>query len=452
MKNSPSLPKEFEDRIRHQLGVEYPDFIESLQKPSPVSIRINPCKVNHWEGESIPWTKFGLYLNERPVFTLDPHFHAGAFYVQEASSMLLEQALVQSVDLTSSLRVLDLSAAPGGKSTHVASLLSSDSLLVSNEVIRTRATILSENMQKWGYHNCMITCNDPKDFQALEGFFDVIIIDAPCSGEGLFRKDPEAMNEWSEESVQLCALRQRRIVADVLPALKENGHLIYSTCTYNAAENEDNLIWLTQQSEFDFKPLNLNPAWGVELIHKDNAVAYRCYPHKVKGEGFFISVLQKKSASGQVRIKSRNRFTLASRKITEQLTNWLLHADRFSFIQQDNLLITLPNEKFEDIQFLSAQLNVITKGTAVAEIKHEKLIPEHAFALSIHINREYFQQVNLSFGQALAYLRKENFQLEDHRKGFALLSYEKNPLGWVNLLGNRFNNLYPSSWRIRMSS
>jgi 16S rRNA C967 or C1407 C5-methylase (RsmB/RsmF family)/NOL1/NOP2/fmu family ribosome biogenesis protein len=450
MKNPPSLPKEFEERMRTELGNGFDAFLESLQKPSPVSIRLNPNKVSEIEGDSIPWTNYGKYLTERPIFTLDPALHAGAYYVQEASSMLLEQAFVQSTDLTQSLRILDLSAAPGGKSTHILSLINTNSLLVSNEVIRSRASILSENIQKWGHANVVVTCNDPTDFKRLEGFFDVILVDAPCSGEGLFRKDPDAMNEWSINNVQLCSQRQRRILSDVLPALKEGGILIYSTCTFNEQENENNLIWLAQAEEVEFIPLTLEHSWGIETIQKDPAIGYRCYPHKVKGEGFFISVLRKKTSTKQLRINSKKRFTFASKKIAEQLKDWMLHSDQFDFIQQENLLIALPISFCNDILFLHEHLHVVTKGTAVAEVKHDKLIPEHAVGLSIHLNEAHFQKIKLTLDQALLYLRKEVFVLEDERKGFALVKYKENSIGWVNLLGHRFNNLYPSAWRIRM--
>lgn len=438
--------------MRSELGPGFDDFVETLQKASPVSIRLNPEKNRLTYADPIPWSRYGKYLTERPVFTLDPALHAGAYYVQEASSMLLEQALVQSTDLTKPLRVLDLCAAPGGKSTHILSLINSDSLLVSNEVIRSRTSVLSENIQKWGYPNVVVTGNDPENFNRLEGYFDVIVVDAPCSGEGLFRKDPDAMTEWSIDNVQLCSQRQRRILSDVLPALKENGILIYSTCTFNEQENERNLIWLAQEKAFEFIPLSIDPAWGVETIQKENAIGYRCYPHQVKGEGFFISVLQKRISSKELRFKSKRRFTYAPKKIIERLNEWILHPDQFDFIQQENLLITIPVLLCEDVQLIQERLNIVTKGTAVAEVKHDKLIPEHAFALSIHLNEEHFQKINLTLDQALRYLRKETFAWDEERKGFALVKYQENSLGWVNLLGNRFNNLYPSAWRIRMGS
>src|SRR5688572_6493565 len=217
------------------------------------SIRINPVKQSKIQNpkSKIPWTETGYYLEQRPSFTFDPLFHAGTYYVQEASSMFLEQALKQTVDLSKSLRVLELCAAPGGKSTHIQSLISKDSLLVSNEVIRSRANVLKDNIIKWGCANVMVTNNDPKDFARLENYFDVIVVDAPCSGSGLFRREPDAMEEWSLNNVALCSQRQQRILADVWPALKKDAVLIYSTCSYSRSEEEDILEWMTAQLSTD---------------------------------------------------------------------------------------------------------------------------------------------------------------------------------------------------------
>src|ERR1044071_5586576 len=205
-----------------------------------------------WSMDKIPWTEYGHYLSQRPSFTFDPLFHAGCYYVQEASSMFLEQALKQTIDLSKPLRVLDLCAAPGGKSTHILSLISKDSLLVSNEVIRSRAKILKDNIVKWGYSNVVVTNNDPKDFQRLENHFDVIVVDAPCSGSGLFRREPEAIEEWSINNVQLCCQRQQRILADIIPALKGGGILIYSTCSYSPQEDEQIVQWMRNEFPLDY--------------------------------------------------------------------------------------------------------------------------------------------------------------------------------------------------------
>jgi len=446
--NNP-FPLAFETRMRQRLGSEWPAFEKIHQTTSPVSIRVNPKKKNNLYHERIPWTQFGYYLNERPVFTLDPSFHAGAYYVQEASSMFLEQ-VVRQVIIDQPVRVLDLCAAPGGKSTHLLSLLSEDSLLVTNEVIRSRASILSENIQKWGHANVMVTNNDPEHFQKLEGFFDVIVVDAPCSGEGLFRKDAEAMSEWSTDNVNLCSQRQRRIVSDVWPSLKENGVLIYCTCTYSEEENENNLLWLSNEQDTEFLSIPFPSEWNVETIQKEKAIGYRFYPHRVNGEGFFIAAVKKRSEQNSISTRSRKIFQPATRKVKEQLNSWFIQPEQFEIIQQEDLLIQIPSSLYEEMQFLSNQLHIVNKGTAIAELKHEKLIPEHAFALSIHINSENFKQIDLTKDQALAYLSKENISIGEGQKGFALMTYEENRLGWANLLGNRVNNLYPSNWRIRM--
>ena len=256
------------------------------------SIRINPSKIAEsskalsfgegW-GEVIPWTQYGFYLKERPSFTFDPLFHAGCYYVQEASSMFLEQALKQTVDLSKPLKILDLCAAPGGKSTHIQSLISKESLLVSNEVIKSRNNILKDNIIKWGCKNVVVTNNDPKDFARLENYFDVIVVDAPCSGSGLFRKEPDAIDYWSENNVQLCSQRQQRILADVLPALKKDGVLIYSTCSYSREEDEGIVSWMNEELQIADCKLQIEGRFNiVESSH-----GYRFWPDKLKGEGVF---------------------------------------------------------------------------------------------------------------------------------------------------------------------
>jgi len=447
------LPPEFEVRMKEQLGEEYIDFSQALQDVPPVSIRFNPKKAIRQDyGSQIPWTKEGRYLSSRPIFTLDPHFHAGAYYVQEASSMFLEQAVIQSIDKSKPLRVLDLCAAPGGKSTHLLSLVNSESLLVSNDVIRSRASILSENIQKWGYHNVIVTNNDPEDFQHLEGFFDLIVIDAPCSGEGLFRKDKEAMNEWSPDAIEICCHRQQRILNAIWPSLKQGGVLIYSTCTYNEKENEENLLWLKNKKELEFIAIKCDDNWGIQEVKEGALIGYRLYPHKVKGEGFFISVIRKLEATQSIKLKSRFALQLVPSKTKERLKSWLHNFDEKEFFLLDDLICMFPESRVTDLELIISSLKTILKGTSVATQKHEKLVPEHAFSLSTEINRGIFTQLNLTKDQALSFLRKDNLMLEGGQKGFALANFEGSVLGWVNLLGNRINNMYPSSWRIRMES
>ncbi|HEV8512481.1 MAG TPA: RsmB/NOP family class I SAM-dependent RNA methyltransferase, partial [Cyclobacteriaceae bacterium] len=375
------FPPAFTQRMQAKLQEDWNKFLSAHTLPSPISIRINPLKSGRKDLEKILWTDFGYYLEQRPSFTFDPLFHGGAYYVQEASSMFLEQALKQTVDLSQPLKVLDLCAAPGGKSTHLLSLLNDQSLLVSNETIRSRATILAENIQKWGNNNVIVTNNDPEDFQQLEGFFDVIVVDAPCSGEGLFRKDPDASKEWSEESVELCALRQQRILSQVWPSLKENGILIYCTCTYNEKENEDNLNWLIKEKGAESIKLKADRDWGVEEINVKNTFGYRFYPHKTKGEGFFISVIQKKDEQHETSIHRKKTFDHPPTKIKERLSDWFKNSEEAEFVKHDDLILALPKNYLFEIEFLSKFLKVIQKGTALATAKHEKLIPEHAFAL-----------------------------------------------------------------------
>jgi 16S rRNA C967 or C1407 C5-methylase (RsmB/RsmF family)/NOL1/NOP2/fmu family ribosome biogenesis protein len=447
------LPREFKDFIQRKLGSAFTAFEAALQAPSPTSIRINPKK-NHLSNglADVPWSKYGRYLPSRPVFTLDPFFHAGVYYVQEASSMFLEQAFLQQVNLNHPLNVLDLSAAPGGKSTHILSLIDNAGLLVANEVIRSRATVLDENIQKWGYSNCVVTNSDPKDFESLEGFFDVIVVDAPCSGEGLFRKDPDAMREWSTHNVELCSSRQRRIVIDVWPALKESGIFIYCTCTYNEKENEENLKWFSQQKGIEFLRINIEPEWKVDEVMHDNVIGYQFFPHKIKGEGFFIAVMRKVDTQATTRIKSKNPFVQPTKKISDELKSWISRPDVNAFIQHSDRVLFFPANKITEAEFIRQHVRLVGMGTAMATVKHDKLIPEHALALSIDLKKEHFTTIDLSRADAIKYLRKDPLTIEGYKKGYALICFEGIPIGWVNVLDNRINNLYPSEWRIKMSA
>jgi len=240
MKTEDNLPAEFAGRMRSRLGSESETFFRALGDEAVVSVRYNPLKLALPANlKAVPWCRTGAYLDQRPVFTFDPAIHAGCYYVQEASSMFLEQAVVQLKLHEKKILALDLCASPGGKTTHLASLLHPDSLILSNETIQSRLAPLKENVIKWGSGNVLVTQNDPADFASLESFFDLVVIDAPCSGEGLFRKDHDSMQQWSPQNCDLCASRQQGILKDVLPCLKPGGVLVYSTCTFNEKENEE---------------------------------------------------------------------------------------------------------------------------------------------------------------------------------------------------------------------
>jgi 16S rRNA C967 or C1407 C5-methylase (RsmB/RsmF family)/NOL1/NOP2/fmu family ribosome biogenesis protein len=434
------------------------------------SVRINPLKPlsqfpNFLLNDSrritqskIPWSENGYYLSERPSFTFDPLFHAGCYYVQEASSMFLEQAIKQTVDLDKPLKVLDCCAAPGGKSTHIQSLISKESLLISNEVIRSRANILKDNIIKWGAENVIVSNNDPKDFTRLENYFDLIVVDAPCSGSGLFRRDPEAIGEWSENNVQLCSQRQQRILADLWPALKKDGILIYSTCSYSGEEDEDIMDWMTGELEINpsaslrmNKELVIRKEWNiVETVSKKGNKGYRFWPDKVKGEGFFLACFQKKEGEGEAVVRYKNKPALLSKKELETVAKWVNTDDKI-LIRHADTVYAWPDWMLQDGGFLLEKLRVIYSGVIAGELVRDKLIPAHALAMST-IRAGDTGKTELKREQAIQYLQRKDLQLETTNKGWQIVTYEEHPLGWINALPNRINNYYPKELRILKDS
>lgn len=445
------LPEAFEMRMKMILGPEYPAFSHSLSSAVSHSVRINPGKTRNPAGHNkIKYCETGFYLNERPVYTLDPLFHAGAYYVQESSSMFLEQFML--LRNKKNLKVLDLCAAPGGKSTHLSSLLSADSLLVSNEVIHTRGQVLSENLKKWGNPNVVVTSNDPRDFSRLPGFFDVIVVDAPCSGEGLFRRDASAIQEWSETSAGHCAMRQKRILADVWPALAEGGMLVYSTCTYNPEENEENITWLTRFAEVEAISLHLPDEWGIRTIDAGRIPGYRFYPHKVRGEGFFIAAVQKnETVKDKISTRSKTSLAIAGKSDLNILGD-LLQEKPISLLKFGDSLLALPSALVPAFEQVKSNLRIIHAGVRIGEIVRDSLVPAHDLAVSTIYNKSHYPQVQLTLEQALSYLKKEDFQPDFREKGWNLLTYNGYSIGWAKNIGNRFNNSYPREWRIRMST
>jgi NOL1/NOP2/fmu family ribosome biogenesis protein len=361
--------------------------------------------------------------------------------VQEASSMFLEQALKQTLDMTRSLKVLDLAAAPGGKSTHAQSLISKDSLLTSNEVIRSRGNILKDNIIKWGGGNVVVTNNDPKDFAKLENFFDVIIVDAPCSGSGLFRKDEEAIGEWSENNVQLCSQRQQRILADVWPALKKEGVLIYSTCSYSNEEDENVIKWMSATFNIQHLTLNLQHDWKIV----ESSGGYRFWPDKLKGEGFFISCVKKLDGEDENEIRVRKKIELLGKREMEVVHGWVKETNH-EFVKVQSRVYAVPKRLLSDVNVLSNNLHVIYFATLIGELVRDKLIPDHALAMSPLI-ADNIQRVELSYEQSIAYLKRKDLNI-DSGKGWKLVSYKNYPLGWINVLANRINNYYPKELRI----
>ena len=425
--------------------------MQSIDQTPSISLRTNPAKFNlPVTAEQILWCKTGLFLPRRPSFTLDPLFHSGAYYVQEASSMFMEQAFHQIEHSTDRI-VLDLCAAPGGKSTHLLSLIDRNDLLVANEVIRSRVSVLNENIRKWGHQNVVVCNNDPADFSNLEGLFDLILIDAPCSGEGLFRRDPSAIQQWSVDNTILCATRQRRILYDIWPALKTGGHLIYSTCTFNPAENEENLQWLAQNNNLESIRIPLQESWGVEEIQINGLYGYRFLPQNVKGEGFFLTLIRKKDGSDSFSIskKIKSRLEKMPKQFAE-IRNWLNTSDS-EFFAKSEYLIAFPEDKISVLNILSEQLRVISYGLPVAQFKKNDLLPEHTYALSVDRNIDIFGTIELDLRDALLFQKREEIKINSTVKGWMLVQYQGIPLGFIKNLGNRANNYFPKEWRIRMT-
>jgi 16S rRNA C967 or C1407 C5-methylase (RsmB/RsmF family) len=390
-----NLPKPFVERTKALLGDEFTDFERALAAEPPVSIRLNPFKPSSFLKkfdssllQPVPWASDAYYLPVRPSFTLDPLFHAGCYYVQEASSMYLEHFVRQYISVP--VVALDLCAAPGGKATHLSSLLPSGSLLVANETIRTRANILVENLIKWGNPDTVVTNIDPSAIGRAEEFFDLIVCDLPCSGEGMFRKAPESVAEWSLDNVKLCAARQRRIIADIFPALKSGGIMIYSTCTYNREENEENLDRICREL-------------GAELLETPR----RFYPHKTQGEGFFIAGIRKNRENANTKTKSHLPFK--------------------TIYDGRDILKNFSNDG--------------------------KTQPPHALAMSNLLPADAFPRWELDLPNAIEYLRREALRNVPSTlpKGFVLVTYQNHPLGFVKNIGSRANNLYPQEWRIRIA-
>ena len=394
------LPEEFIRETRLLMGEErFSRYMEAFHEEATVSIRLNPKKVSQRDGSfitsaisqknrpsGIPWCLEGYYLDGRPQFTFDPLFHAGCYYVQEAASMFVCHVLRHFVK--EPIAMLDLCAAPGGKSTAARTILPDGSILVSNEPIPTRAQILLENITKWGWENCIVTNNYPRDFRKAKAKFDIILCDVPCSGEGMFRKDPATIGEWSLQNVEKCWQLQREIVTDAWECLNPGGILIYSTCTFNTKENEENVRWIIDT--YDAEPLSIptEPSWGItgSLLKGFDAPVYRFIPSITRGEGLFMAVLRHKGTVPCAR--SAANFT----------------------------------------------------GTVPSVLKR----------LTSNLSQDDYPQASLSYFEALKYLRGEALVLPaDTPKGIITVTYKGFPLGPVKNIGNRANNLYPKPWRIR---
>jgi 16S rRNA C967 or C1407 C5-methylase (RsmB/RsmF family)/NOL1/NOP2/fmu family ribosome biogenesis protein len=444
------FPKGFTEHLSNQPYTTSPTLLGALDEPAPVSIRFNSRKLTDaFEGnDKVPWCPHAVYLEERPLFYLDPFWHAGAYYVQEASSMFIHW-LLEELDIPAGSSYLDLCAAPGGKSTLIADGLQKGDLLVANETIRTRNAILQENITRWGHPQVMVTRNDPSRFGMLGPVFDVVVVDAPCSGSGLFRKDPDAVNEWSAEHVLHCAARQERIVQDVLPSLKPGGFLLYSTCSFSKEENEDITDFLCDR--FPLETVHIHPPkeWGIlESTTEKGHTCFRLHPDRVKGEGFFVAVFQSTGA-----IASENEMRQGRLPQWSSVPDGLIaNQNDFRLLAHVNELFMVPEAIAEKSGSLYPLLDVTLPGIAAATRKGDQLIPSHGLAMSPFISTNY-PDISLDHETALRYLRRETITSEDglplNYKGWATVSYKGVRLGWIKKIPQRINNYYPMGYRLR---
>mgnify|MGYP000969606755 FL=1 len=464
-----NFPSDFINNIQTLLKDESEQLMSSLNGEAEVSIRLNPYKLQRnpidfsVSVEKVPWSENGYYLNQRPAFTFDPLFHSGYYYVQEASSLFVDYVVRQLVSESSIC--LDLSAAPGGKSLGLLTSLPENSLLVSNEIVRLRANVLSESLIKFGNPNILVTNNSPKDFTKLTAVFDLILVDAPCSGEGMFRKDKQAIEEWSVNNVKMCASRQKDILREIWPALKVGGVLIYSTCTYNLSENEDNALWAFDELGAEFVEIEVDPEWKISPSFISGVPAYRFFPHKTNGEGLFVTILKKPDVlkepdENQFNISSNQRFSkrknskssftvLKENEIRDNILNLINNQNAFEFVKYENSIIAITEIYSDIIKYLSEQLKIVSIGVELGRYKGYDFIPSHSLAMNKEINKEHFFSYEVSYDESIAYLRNQTIQLADAPKGFILLTYMNEPIGFVKNLGNRANNLYPKEWRIK---
>lgn len=439
-----NLPIDFISNIEKKFDKDASIFIEALSNEQYPSIRFNPSKKCNleWEGKNIDWENNAIQLNEKPSFIFDPMWHAGAYYVQESSSMFIGEIFDQLYTTNQPTKVLDLCAAPGGKSTHLLSKMKGEGLLISNEILPKRNAILRENIQKWGYENVVITQNKPIDFQKIPSFFDLILIDAPCSGEGLFRKNPNATTEWSQTNVDNCSYRQQSILEDILPCLANSGYLIYSTCTFETKENENQIDFLVEKHDLESVVLDIEKFKNITIANTKNGSGYYFLPNNVEGSGFFVAVFRKKGIPYQSKL-------IAKSSSNTLFSDWLKMDEKFSILEKNNRHFIYPSMFFNTIQQLFQNLYVTYLGIEIGEFKANKLIPAHPLALS-HMVKPDFSFIEVDKKNALNYLKCLSFEpmYQSDYKGWVLVKYMHLNIGWAKLIEGRINNYFPKQLRI----
>lgn len=424
----------------------------SLDSDAEVSIRLNPMKpAATFDGQTIGWSSEGRYLAERPQFTLDPHLHGGAYYVQEASSQFVG-FLLKDLDLRG-CRVLDMCAAPGGKSTIYSTLVGRDGLVVANDISRSRTLALADNVQRWGMGNVVVTNNEPAHIAAFEEWFDVVAVDAPCSGEGMFRKMEEARTEWSASAPEQCAERQREILAQAWRALRPGGTLLYSTCTFNPVEDEGVVEWLMSEYGDELETaadVELSDEWGVVLSRIGVFQCFHFYPHKARGEGFFAAVARKKDGAVHRSLPKPRRkiFQLLSKSDVAEVERWVDDKSSMVFRLIGEVIYGYHRAVVDDVVLLSEVLSVVYSGVCFGQIFKRKLRPEHPLALFVGMSSSVVPSVEISKDDALNYLRRQDIAASQFEEGINRVMYRGVAIGFVKRIGGRCNNMYPKDLRI----
>jgi len=451
------LPVEFVGRTVAELGEsESRALCGALETAPPTSVRLNACKTADGKlfpgARRVPWCREGRYLDRRPQFTLDGAFHAGAYYVQEASSQFVGH-LLSAADVEG-CRLLDMCAAPGGKTTLYASMVGRDGLVVANEIDRRRVQTLADNVRKWGMGNVVVTCNDPAHAASFENWFDAVAVDAPCSGEGMFRKDRAAREEWSPGNVRLCAARQDGILREAWAALKPGGLLVYSTCTFNRTEDEGTLERFLAHAggETAEAPAAECPAeWGIVEGRVGAFRTYRFFPHRTEGEGFFAAVACKApDAGGRIRTPKSRRtlFANAGSAAAAELSRWVVEPEKMRFAAVGDTFYGYRASQYDAVRSLCESLSAVCSGVEMGQIFKGRLRPEHALALFVGLRRDAVPAAELSGEELLRYLRKTDVDCGAFADGVNLVTANGLALGFAKRVGGRVNNMYPNSLRI----
>lgn len=453
------LHQKFIEEINSYNDNKFDGLIESLATSPSISVRANGLKdVEVPLGKRmVKWCKRGWYLSERQAFTFDPAMHQGLYYVQDASSMILSHIVSElTVEESSPICYLDACAAPGGKTTAAIDVLPKGSLVVANEYVPNRAFALVENVVKWGSASIVVSKGDTARYKKLKDFFDIIATDVPCSGEGMFRKDIEAVNQWTPSLVNECVARQKEILCNLWGALRPGGYLIYSTCTFNRRENEEMVDFIIKELGASSIEIEMKNDWNIQSGVDTKYHCYRFMPHKVDGEGLFVSVVRKNGIVGTERMVKQTKSDKKKANVknfnVDVAKNWILDENaEYEFRINNDIINAFPNKWINHLSILKSNLDLIHYGVNVAIIKGKDYIPTQSLAMSQIIYKDAFQRVEVDYNTAISFLRREAIVLENTSKGYVMITYKNRPLGFVKNLGNRANNLYPQEWRILSS-